>query len=127
MLLRKVSLKIVTSHFIVRVSRNQFLKIRQILRKKTIFVQEHEYVIFEKKKNLNQLEPVIFVLSACWFLVIMWDTPKVAFGWPNRCSNMTSIYILGVSDSQSIWMFERTMDTLIKIFQICLFCWKAMM
>ena len=32
------------------------------------------------------------------------------------------IYILGVSDSQRNWMFERTMDTLIKISQICLFC-----
>ena len=35
-------------------------------------------------------------------------------------------YILYVPDSPRIWMYERTMDTLIKIFQICLFCWKAM-
>ena len=30
--------------------------------------------------------------------------------------------ILDVQDSHPNWMYERTMDTLIKISQICLFC-----
>ena len=33
---------------------------------------------------------------------------------------------LVVSDSHVQWLYEARANTLIKIFQICLFCWEAM-
>ena len=38
----------------------------------------------------------------------------------------SDIYILAVQDSHTQWLCEARMNTLIMIFQICLFCWKAM-